>query len=77
MMFKGSINLCRFPSGSQYGQTGWEVQRLGLGEEVTGLVYHQETGLYVIAANSMSSFTLPEDDWHQEWAAEGSIITRL
>lgn len=63
--------LSQVLSNTDYGTTGWAVNRIPLDEGIENMVYHAETSSYIVSTSRRVDFVLPEDDWHPEWAEEG------
>ena len=43
------------------------------GEEVHAFDYHERTDRYVLGTSQKIDFKLPEDELHNEWAAESKL----
>ena len=71
---KGTLRTCQLPPKCRYGDTGWVMQKTDLGQEIKHVTWHQTKGVYVISASQRSSFKLPDDDYHHEWAKEETMF---
>ncbi|KAF2403941.1 protein CFT1, partial [Trichodelitschia bisporula] len=58
---------------SRFGDTGWVVRRVELGQEVQAVCYYPLKDIYIMATNEKVQYKLPEDDYHHEWQKEGRI----
>jgi len=70
MPYQGLINVSKLKANTDYGTTGWTVQRLEVKENVESVCFHADSNSFVVATSSKTNFFLPEDDWHPEWAEE-------
>lgn len=71
---EGDARTCQLPSNCRYGDTGWAMKKIPLGQTVEKVVWHEPAGVYVISTSSSISFKLPEDDYHHEWAKEDTTF---
>lgn len=74
---QGRVQLLELPADTDFCQTGWAIQRLPLHEHIDGVAFHPDSGCYVVGSSVDASFSLPEDDWHHEWANEGTLHASL
>jgi hypothetical protein len=70
--FQGAVRVCQFAPHSQFGHTGWATQKVNLKEEVQFIRYYAQKQVYALATVETVEFKLPDDDYHQEWAREGT-----
>jgi cleavage and polyadenylation specificity factor subunit 1 len=66
----GTVRFNQLPTRARYGDSGWPMSKLPMGEEVSQVCYFEPKNLYAIATAKKINFELPEDDHHKEWAAE-------
>lgn len=48
------------------------TRRVPLGEEIHALCYHEKKDAFVLGTSITVDFKLPEDEFHTQWAEEGS-----
>ncbi|KAK2798780.1 mRNA cleavage and polyadenylation factor subunit [Onygenales sp. PD_10] len=64
------VRMCRFPRNTHF-DSSWAARKIGLGEQVDGVVYHSATETYALGTSQKVDFKLPEDDEvHTEWRNE-------
>jgi cleavage and polyadenylation specificity factor subunit 1 len=73
----GSLGVCKLPSLTTFGHTGWPTRRVPLGEQVDALVHVKAKNLYVLGTTIKRPFKLPEDDYHHEWNKEELALKPL
>jgi cleavage and polyadenylation specificity factor subunit 1 len=69
------VKIAQLPEGFEYGELGWGIRKIQLGQEVQCIAYHEPMHSYIMATNSKTEFELPrDDDFHRKWAKEGMIF---
>ncbi|KAH0559977.1 hypothetical protein GP486_003507, partial [Trichoglossum hirsutum] len=67
----GVVRVSQFKPNVTFAETGWAMQKVLLGEEVSAISYHTAMGSYVLGTSEEVEFELPkDDDFRKNWATE-------
>ncbi|KAI9866633.1 MAG: mRNA cleavage and polyadenylation factor subunit [Trichoglossum hirsutum] len=67
----GVVRVSQFKPNVTFAETGWSMQKVLLGEEVSAISYHATMGSYVLGTSEEVEFELPkDDDFRKNWATE-------
>ncbi|MCJ1436137.1 mRNA cleavage and polyadenylation factor subunit [Xylographa pallens] len=65
----GAISAALLPSHADFS-TGWLVETLLRGKNITAFDYHAVTDRYVLGVGENAEYKLPDDELHPEWIHE-------
>ena len=69
------VRVSQFKPNVTFAETGWAMQKVPLGEEVSAISYHAAMGSYVLGTSEEVEFELPkDDDFRKNWAAESELL---
>jgi cleavage and polyadenylation specificity factor subunit 1 len=74
IMHQEMVRICQLPPHCRYGDTGWVTRKVNLQEEVHASCYFAPKQVYAVATSEQVFFKLEDDDYHHEWANEGTFI---
>ncbi|KAF2085680.1 hypothetical protein K490DRAFT_46246 [Saccharata proteae CBS 121410] len=66
----GSLRVSQLPPGFRFGDSGWAIRKIPLGQVPQAVCYYPPRDVYVVGVSEMVDFQLPEDEHHHEWADE-------
>ncbi|KAL1637066.1 mRNA cleavage and polyadenylation factor subunit [Neofusicoccum ribis] len=66
----GNLRVCQLPRGFRYGDAGWAVRKVPMGQDVQAMCYHPPKDVFVLGLGEKEPFTLPDDEHHHEWLEE-------
>ncbi|KAB2573936.1 Cleavage/polyadenylation specificity factor A subunit [Lasiodiplodia theobromae] len=66
----GNLRVCQLPRGFRYGDVGWAVKKIPMGQDIQAMCYHPPKDVLVLGVGEKEPFTLPEDEHHHEWLEE-------
>ncbi|KAF2146970.1 uncharacterized protein K452DRAFT_315154 [Aplosporella prunicola CBS 121167] len=67
---EGVLRVCQLPRHYRFGDIGWAVRKVHMGQDIQAITYHAQKDAYVVALAAKQDFVLPEDEHHHDWLDE-------